>query len=279
LSGPEPLIGRGGKLIPFPSQQRKDGEEETEAESTELLPEPAEEVARNFDPTRTMTSTAVTHPPKGEDVLHRQFFADGDEGRYEGGHASLPPEHEPIIEEGEERVIVRTPEQDARRARNMRVVAITLGLVLAMLLVGLFNALRSDQRPLPLRSAPVPVAEEQGLPTIPAAGRLEPPEPAPVPPPPPVEEAVSDEPTPEVATPEEPAPRLEETPAPEPPPRRPRAVVPTPAPPAIAPRPAAPRPAVPVPAPRPTPPPPPALAPPSPPRAGEAPPTAAFPVE
>ena len=146
----------------------------------------------------------------GEDV-HENFFSEGDEGRYEGGPATMAEheEHLAAIEADvlaqERREIVRTPEQEARREAFIRLVVRVVGSCVAVLIVALvwaqLKAKRGDE-PVPGGAAVVepPVAPTPPEPEIPKA------EPGPAaarqaaePPP---EEAASE--APEVAEPAEP---------------------------------------------------------------------------
>lgn len=65
----------------------------------------------------------------------QQFFADGEQGRYEGGPATLEEDLE--LEEQPVTVNARTPEQDARRARFARGVAFAVGAAVAFFAIGL----------------------------------------------------------------------------------------------------------------------------------------------
>ncbi|MEB2314337.1 MAG: response regulator [Polyangiaceae bacterium] len=252
-----------GKVIPFPA--RKD-EEEPRAPAPPPArerppPAPTEEPpATRAEPFARAGSERPPRggPPAGEPEEHHDFFAEGEEGRYEGGPAVLePPEPDPLELPGLR--VPRTEEQERRRARNMRVVAAIIGFLVAVALVAFVmrkspseEAAKSPE-PGPTRATVVtaPTGTEPAAPpklpepatTAPAA-----PEPA---------EAVS-------AAPAEPAPEPAK-PAPEPPRPAPIAAAPAPRP---APRP---RPVV---EPAPTPPPLPTAPPTAP--AGK-PPTASFP--
>lgn len=218
------------------------------------------------------------------DAMQEHFFSEGDEGRYEGGPATFEEQHEHLaaleadVLEEKRKSSMRTPEQEARRAKFVRLVVRVVGSCVAVLLVALVWArIRSD------REAPyTPPDTNVTPPDVAAKGeaRVPAPKAEPVPAPPAAESETTE---PEAAQeqealPEEPAeaeaPAAGEEPtAPEPAPERPKAAAPEPRP-----RPAPPR--AERPRPRPSPPPvrepPPRPAPPSP---GDAPPTASFPVE
>ncbi len=74
---------------------------------------------------------------------HMRFFAEGDEGKYEGGPAKAPPpeEHHELIEVNPRHSV--TPEQEARRAKFVRYVALITGFGLA---IALFAAYRASQQ-------------------------------------------------------------------------------------------------------------------------------------
>jgi DNA-binding response OmpR family regulator len=168
-----------------------------------------------------------------------RFFSDGEAGRYEGGPASLPAvDHEPL----EPPVPPRTPEQIARRKRNIRIVSGTVGFVLGIL--GFAYVTKVVSPPLPeATQSPPPLPPPVERP--PPAPKSPPPElaAAPVPPPPaPTAEPAAE---PSAAPPSEPpaaapAPVVTEprrAPGPRPvvrqePPERPRARPAPPAPPA-----------------------------------------------
>lgn len=196
---------------------------------------------------------APASSPKGRTDEFGDFFADGDEGRYEGGPATIP--HEDDFAEIEAVHASRTsisPAQEARRARSQRVVAGVVGVLLA---IGGAALWQRSQRPAVEAAAPAaPALQPITAPPPRAAEPVPVAEPVEVPPPAP---AASEEP-------EEPEP------APEPvkvePPSRPVA----PKPPSVA----APRPPIAAAPPKPEPEPPPPLPPPP---VGEKPPTASFP--
>ena len=201
---------------------------------------------------------------------HLSFFAQGDEGKYEGGPAHGPPhDHAEMEVETRPRHSI-TPEQEARRAKFVRYVAVITGFGLA---VAVFAAYRASQRPEVEAAPPAPAAVQQPtvLPRAPEP-KLEPtPAPTPVP-----------APTPEATASAGPEPMAKPEPEPvKPEPAKPEPIVakPEPAPPPPpAPKPApAPAPKPVVVAPKPPPPPPPLPPPPAPPATTGKPPTASFP--
>jgi CheY-like chemotaxis protein len=126
------------------------------------------------------------------EALHDEFFDAGDQGTYDSAH----PEHgqhvldEEDLEHDAPRVILRTPEQEQRRARLMQVVGVVVGVVLGVFVFAVLRG-RTTEEPKPMVEAPT-------QPEPPA--QVTPPPPAPVtpPPPPPVEPVAS---TPPVAEP------------------------------------------------------------------------------
>jgi hypothetical protein len=170
-----------------------------------------------------------------------QFFQAGEEGTYEGGHASIRPltphdEHEVAHHRP-----LRTPEQEERRARFIRWVVLAMGFGIAMSVMGVVL-----QRVAPPPVAPV-VTDEPAVPVAeppPVATAVQPePQPEPAPPPPAAAEV------PPVTAPEpSAAPPPAEPPKPEPVAAKPEAPPAPPAPtakPASAPSPAAAKPAPP----------------------------------
>ncbi len=77
-----------------------------------------------------------------EEHWHHEFFSEGEEGRYEGGPADVVAGVEELAALEEERVqrISRTPEQEQRRARNIRVVAGVVGFLLAVFAVAVWRS-------------------------------------------------------------------------------------------------------------------------------------------
>lgn len=76
------------------------------------------------------------------EALAADFFSEGDEGTYDGGPATIPPALPTDMDlepPSSARVLVRTPEQDARRRRNVMTVGLVLGLALAMVLGGVLR--------------------------------------------------------------------------------------------------------------------------------------------
>jgi len=161
------MRAHGGKLIPFPAHKRDDDDELG-----------AEEPSAGKEPPRVDTPSlpAESH----DDPLHRAFFSAGDEGLYDGGPSSAPPPLAHVDLEEDEEIVPRvslTPEQLARRDRTTRTVALVVGFLIAVLLVG-FGAKQlrehaqqsaaessaqaaapSDEvRPPPLPAAPVATA-------------------------------------------------------------------------------------------------------------------------
>lgn len=95
---------------------------------------------------------AVGEEPPHSDAMQDHFFSQGDEGLYEGGPATLEEQKEHIaalqadVLEENRRSIMRTPEQEARRAKFVRLVVRVVGSCVAVLLVALVWArIRSDR--------------------------------------------------------------------------------------------------------------------------------------
>jgi hypothetical protein len=84
------------------------------------------------------TSARGTAIPEADTGSFDDFFRAGDEGRYEGGPADFEPleldEPEPL------KVIVRTPEQTARRARCIKGVSMVIGCFAAITAVALLRS-------------------------------------------------------------------------------------------------------------------------------------------
>jgi hypothetical protein len=180
-----------------------------------------------------MSAGAADRPPGDLHEEHDDFFAAGDEGRYEGGPA-VPPSHHPsvhpddLLPEHEDAPLVVPPteEQLERRNRMTMWVAGIVGFFIAALLVGVVakrirHSEDASAPPVPLTPVPAPQQE---------AVRAEPLK-APAPPETAVQPASTDIELPTMSAEPEPAPAPE---APAAPPQ------PTAAEPAPAPAPAAP---------------------------------------
>jgi len=115
-----------------------------------------------------------------------QFFRAGDEGMYEGGHASLPPER--LLSDSDDGThlarIVRTPEQEARRAGLIRAVVFAMGFIGAIAVLGIVlkNVSKKPVEATPAVLPPAPQPERAQEPPVPA--RVEPAPPRPIPAPP-----------------------------------------------------------------------------------------------
>ena len=103
-----------------------------------------------------------------------EFFSAGDEGRYEGGPATLEPNDEIELDETPVAVVLRTPEMDARRARFARGVAAAVGCMTAVLAIGLVRSrMQAAPSDAPERAAAQVVAHERVKPVAPIETRLE----------------------------------------------------------------------------------------------------------
>ena len=158
----------GGKLIRFPGQK--------EPAAPQLDAEPIMSVR---EPERAPVSAEAHRgaPELHDDLLHKEFFSAGDEGRYEGGPA-IPTPSEPVLihEEHEElrHVVAPTEEQLARRDRMTKRVALLVGFLVASLVVGVVaqRLRRNEEAPPPPPAAPIVGEPTQNEKTV------QPPEPA-----------------------------------------------------------------------------------------------------
>lgn len=148
-------------------------------------------------PASTRSRTDGVH-----EALHDDFFDAGEQGLYEGGHGASS--HHVVDEELEHdapRLIVRTPEQELRRNRMMRVVGVVVGVVLGVLV---FAVLRgrgaSPEYPKPRPTGRVDAVSPPAAIEPPPPPVVTPPAPPPVVTPPPEPETVTP-PTPTRAPP------------------------------------------------------------------------------
>jgi DNA-binding response OmpR family regulator len=223
-----PAMRHGGKLIRFPGQKEPqqhfpESEGPSPARDSERPPPLASDVHRGAE--------------LQDDLLHKEFFSAGDEGRYEGGPATPVPSDPALVpEEHEELRTASAPseEQLERRDRMTKRVALLVGFLVASLVVGVVaQRVRKDgdeatpPPPAPIVSEPV---TKTTLAPAPPRERVAPtqPEPtaAPPPSPPPIdlptmaaEPAAAQEPTAPAESP--PAERVSEV---KPPPRAPQPV-------------------------------------------------------
>lgn len=104
-----------------------------------------------------------TREPEEQEALDEDesFFQAGDEGRYEGGPAlSMTEEPVALDDETPIAVVVRTPEQDARRARLVKVVAMAVGAFAALFAFGVVKQRRADAQEPARATANVEVAAQ-----------------------------------------------------------------------------------------------------------------------
>ena len=126
----------------------------TKAESRDVGPAAADETSKSADEksksaddkSKSAGDKSKRDKSKSADDSwhgHMRFFAEGDEGKYEGGPAKVPPpeEHHELIEVNPRHSV--TPEQEARRAKFVRYVALITGFGLA---IALFAAYRASQQ-------------------------------------------------------------------------------------------------------------------------------------
>jgi len=246
---------------------------------------PQPEPAAKHAPAAALASASAT-AAEGSSVedVHDEFFSAGEAGSYAGGPISELPgalgeapdqDFDELSVQGR-RVIRRTPEQEARRERNIKMVSGLVGVGLAIACVALWRSHRAGSSPELVPAAPQisnEVASPRSAPLEPAVTAL-------IPAPPPTAEAVPPQPAraPAPPTPAPAPPPAAAVPAPAVPAARPVAAPPTPTPPStpaarteVEPKPRATKPApAPAPAPRP--------AAPEPRPAQSKPPTAAFPL-
>jgi hypothetical protein len=223
---------------------------------------PAPVAASPLDATPREPEKPATDRTRGEvvqEALHDDFFDAGDQGIYHAGdHEGGPVPIEDELEPDLPRLIVRTPEQEQRRARLMQVVGVVVGVVLGVFVFAILRGGSSGDDKGPASDAPVEVEQPPAPPAPPPPPPGKPVAPADVTPPPPPAELppVVDEPEPAAAPAPKPA-------AEKPPSEKPAAEKPAgeaapapklrPAPEPVAPRPATqPRPAGPLPPPIPT---------------------------
>jgi hypothetical protein len=138
-----------GKLIPFPAHKRDEEDGPSRADAAEGLNpndvDPHAPTARGFEAGDPPAAAPESH----DDPLHHDFFSEGEEGRYEGGPATIPPSHaDPaLIAEHEVRPPL-TPEQHARRERMKQWVALLVSFLLTSLLVAVvWSKLRKRNEP------------------------------------------------------------------------------------------------------------------------------------
>lgn len=105
-----------------------------------------------------------------DDPFHQEFFEAGDQGAYEGGPAHDRIEPEELEELVEVRRLSLNPQQEARRAKNIRYVAVITGFALAVALVAIIQRTRRVEpveepsagaapAPPPVVAAPPPTAK------------------------------------------------------------------------------------------------------------------------
>jgi hypothetical protein len=171
----------------------------------------------------TLNDTPRARSPIAElDEDENAFFQAGDDGRYEGGPATLEPV---VLDDVEADEVMALPPPDprvlARRARGARVVALIVGAMASIFAVGLVRSSSSAQQPDDTVTPPAPiVAAPAPVKIAPPASRTPPKrdKPEPEPEPEPVAEAPAAKKAPRAYVPAA-APIVEEpSPAPLPPP-------------------------------------------------------------
>ncbi len=91
-------------------------------------------------PPSEASSSELEHPAFGEDV-HDEFFSAGEAGSYADDQHGTHDDHDQDLREpnGAPRMLRRTPEQEARRERNIKYVSLLVGLGLAIPCVALWR--------------------------------------------------------------------------------------------------------------------------------------------
>jgi CheY-like chemotaxis protein len=133
-------------------------------------------VAKGIDEKVTAAGRGAAHDPD----IHDEFFDAGEQGLYEGGHGGHHQILDDELEHDVPRVVVRTPEQEQRRARAMRVVGMVVGVVLGVFVVAMLSG-RGGSEELPATGDPAGAlpAAETTPPPPPAAEPAAPAAPAP----------------------------------------------------------------------------------------------------
>jgi DNA-binding response OmpR family regulator len=240
VSGTVQVRGHGGKLIPFRAQRRDDEDESHEAGEAGFFAEGVREKDRG--PGHPPQAEATPESHEEPDLLHKEFFVAGYEGRYEGGHATQPPPDS--LPEEIAHIVAPSPEQLARRERMKRTVALVVGFLVASLLVGIVA--QRQRRNVEQLQVPVPNPTEirvEAVPPAPPTPKVREPAAEPMP-----GAASIDLPSmsPEAVEPKAVGPAAEKAPSASPPPEEVPAAAPPPPPPPIAAPPSPPRPAPPV---------------------------------
>jgi hypothetical protein len=106
------------------------------------------------------TPASGTALPAADTGSFDEFFRAGDEGRYQGGPADFEPLELELDEPDPVKRVVRTPEQEARRARFIKAVAMLVGCFASITAVALLRSSTatasepSEQRPAAVAAAP-----------------------------------------------------------------------------------------------------------------------------
>lgn len=174
------------------------------------------------------SASGRTRGEPAHEALHDDFFEAGDQGSYAD---ELEPRQQVLdddLDADVPRVILRTPEQEQRRARLMQVVGVVVGVVLGVFVFAVLRGRGTDEpKPSPDQAEPAPPPEPPQQPAQvapppppvePAPSAVEPPPEAPVGEVTPAEKTPDELPLvvekPVAAKPERPAPRPRTDPAP-----------------------------------------------------------------
>ncbi|HVW25818.1 MAG TPA: DUF4388 domain-containing protein [Polyangiaceae bacterium] len=159
-----PSVRHGGKLIRFPGQKEPQHPPDAESKSVSRDSERPPPLSADAD-----RGAGELH----DDLLHKEFFSAGDEGRYEGGPATPVPSDPALAPEEHEElrhVPEPTEEQLERRDRMTKRVALLVGFLVASLIVGVVaQRMRKDgEDTTPPPSATIvsePAANSKNVPT------------------------------------------------------------------------------------------------------------------
>jgi CheY-like chemotaxis protein len=221
---PAEIAGLGGEPRPAPAARTQRfgsaGAEVLDARAPATPSAPAAAVGsttiKGHHDVEKAFATGSRHEGAHE-ALHDDFFDAGEQGMYDGGHGAaihhaLDDELEPDLP----RRIVRTPEQEYRRNRMMRVVGVVVGVVLGVLVFAVLRGRGSDSddakqnHPTTVEHAVTPPAPPPAPPEVvappPEPEVVAPPPPEPAPAPPVAEEKPVAEKPARVARPAEPVP-------------------------------------------------------------------------
>ncbi len=116
-------------------------------------------------------TTEATFPHASAEDVHDEFFSAGETGSYHVASHAAEEQHgfDDLGADSGRRVVERTPEQEARRERNIKIVSALVGVGLAMACVALWRSHRAGQSSTEV-FAPNPSAQVNAETTPSAAG-------------------------------------------------------------------------------------------------------------